>query len=282
MTRIAAGLSTADAAASAAEKAARQAAAGLGEEPVDLAFLFLSSEHREDVETAVAAVEEELGPAHLLGCVAQGVLARDCELEEGPAVVVWAASLPGAQIECFHAAAMPANGGVAVTGFPRPHDPALVALLVDPFTFPATPLLERLNEDHPGLALVGGLAAAGSQPGDGALIADGEIHHEGAVGAVIAGAHVRTLVSQGCAPIGRDAVVTRAEGNVVFELAGKPALEKLRDLPDASSLSRRHDDYFLGVADSPIAVGAAGLLGLNVGVWAVCYALLKRGWKIKN
>jgi predicted ATPase len=27
------------------------------------------------------------------------------------------------------------------------------------------------------------------------------------------------------------------------------ALEKLRDLPDASSLSRRHDDYFLGVAE---------------------------------
>jgi small ligand-binding sensory domain FIST len=243
MTRIAAGLSTADAPASAAEEAARQAAAGLGEEPVDLAFLFLSSEHRQDVETAVEAVEEELGPANLLGCVAQGVLARDCELEEGPAVAVWAASLPGAQIECFHAAAMPANGGVAVTGFPRPHDPALVALLVDPFTFPATPLLERLNEDHPGLALVGGLADAGSQPGDGALIADGEIHHEGAVGAVIAGARVRTLVSQGCAPIGRDAVVTRAEGMSSSSSRASPrssgCARRSRRFRRTSSCSRR-------------------------------------------
>jgi small ligand-binding sensory domain FIST len=229
MTRIAAGLSTANVAAAAAEDAARQASARLAAEPVDLAFLFLSSEHRQDVEAAVAAVENELGPSHLLGCVAQGVLARDCELEEGPAVAVWAASLPDAQIECFHAAAVPANGGVAVTGFPRPHDQALVALLVDPFTFPAVPLLARLNEEHPGLALVGGLAAAGNGPGEGTLIVDGEVHHEGAVGAVIAGARVRTLVSQGCAPIGRDAVVTRAEGNVVFELAGKPALERLRE-----------------------------------------------------
>jgi len=229
VTRIAAGLSIADAAAAAAEEAARQAAAGLAEETADLAFLFLSAEHRQDVEAAVAAVEEELGPTRLLGCVAQGVLARNCELEEGPAVAVWAASLPGAQIECFHAAAVPANGGVAVTGFPRPHDPALVALLVDPFTFPAAPLLARLNVEHPGLALVGGLAAAGNGPGEGALIADGEVHREGAVGAVIAGVRVRTLVSQGCAPIGRDAVVTRAEGNVVFELAGQPALERLRE-----------------------------------------------------
>jgi ABC-2 type transport system permease protein len=39
---------------------------------------------------------------------------------------------------------------------------------------------------------------------------------------------------------------------------------------------------FLGVTDSPLAVGAIGLLLLNVALWAACYALLKSGWKIKN
>ena len=39
---------------------------------------------------------------------------------------------------------------------------------------------------------------------------------------------------------------------------------------------------FLGLSDSPILVGAAGLLGLNMLLWAACYALLKSGWKIKN
>ena len=39
---------------------------------------------------------------------------------------------------------------------------------------------------------------------------------------------------------------------------------------------------FLGVADSPILVGAIGLLALNIALWAACYALLKSGWKIKN
>ena len=39
---------------------------------------------------------------------------------------------------------------------------------------------------------------------------------------------------------------------------------------------------FLGVTDSPIIVGAVGLLVLNIGLWALCYSLLKRGWKIKN
>jgi ABC-2 type transport system permease protein len=39
---------------------------------------------------------------------------------------------------------------------------------------------------------------------------------------------------------------------------------------------------FLGSSDSPILVGALGLLVLNVVLWAICYMLLKRGWKIKN
>jgi ABC-2 type transport system permease protein len=39
---------------------------------------------------------------------------------------------------------------------------------------------------------------------------------------------------------------------------------------------------FLGVTDSPLAVGAIGLLLLNIALWAVCYVLLRSGWKIKN
>ncbi|HET9811682.1 MAG TPA: ABC transporter permease [Sphingomicrobium sp.] len=38
---------------------------------------------------------------------------------------------------------------------------------------------------------------------------------------------------------------------------------------------------FLGISDSPIVVGAVGLLVLNLALWAACYALLKSGWKIK-
>jgi ABC-2 type transport system permease protein len=39
---------------------------------------------------------------------------------------------------------------------------------------------------------------------------------------------------------------------------------------------------FLGVSDSPLWIGALGLLALNVILWAACYRLLKSGWKIKS
>ncbi|MDP9085699.1 MAG: multidrug ABC transporter permease, partial [Pseudomonadota bacterium] len=38
----------------------------------------------------------------------------------------------------------------------------------------------------------------------------------------------------------------------------------------------------LGVSDSPILIGAVGLLIVNFALWAVAYLLLRSGWKIKN
>ena len=39
---------------------------------------------------------------------------------------------------------------------------------------------------------------------------------------------------------------------------------------------------FLGFSDSPLWIGGVGLLVLNVALWALCFSLLKSGWKIKN
>jgi ABC-2 type transport system permease protein len=39
---------------------------------------------------------------------------------------------------------------------------------------------------------------------------------------------------------------------------------------------------FLGVSDSPVAIGALVLLVLNIALWALCYGLLRSGWRIKN
>jgi small ligand-binding sensory domain FIST len=226
--RVGAGLSASPEAAEAASEAAREARAALRDAQVDLAFLFLSGEHFVDAEDALAAAERELDARHLVGCVAQGVVGRTTELESGPGAAIWTAALPGAEIETFHSVAVGTEEGVTVTGFPDLDRADLVALLVDPFTFPASGFLSRLNEEEDGAPLVGGLAAGSGEPDTQALFVDGEVVYEGAVGAVVRGAPIRTIVSQGCAPVGRDAVITNAEDNVVFELAGEPALERLK------------------------------------------------------
>jgi small ligand-binding sensory domain FIST len=226
--RVGAGLSATIGAAEASGAAAREAREELGGAPVDLAFLFLSADHLDEAGEALAAVEETLAPAHVLGCVSEGVLGRERELEDGPGAAVWAATLPEAYIETFHAVAFATDDGVAVSGFPELDGADLVAFLVDPFTFPAAGFLAKLNEEEDAAPLIGGLAAGAGEPETQALFLNEDVLTEGAVGAVLRNVPVRTVVSQGCAPIGRDSVVTRAEGNVVFELAGEPAVERLR------------------------------------------------------
>jgi small ligand-binding sensory domain FIST len=245
-TRVAAGASTATETSAAGREAAREAAAGLDGAAADLGFIFLSPDHLDAVPAAIEAVYDELAPRALVGCVAEGVIAREREHEHGPAVSIWAASLPGAEIECFHAHVLEADGETVVAGFPPVQDPSVVALLIDPFTFPAIPFLARLNHERPGLPLVGGVATGGREPGGQSLIVDGEVYTEGAAGAAISGVRAVTVVSQGCAPIGRDLVITRAEGNLVYELAGKPALERLR-AELASLTPAERDQAALGI-----------------------------------
>jgi len=225
--RVGAGVSTAADASDAVARAAREAREALGGGAADLAFLFLSAEHLDDAEDALGAALDELEPAHLLGCVAQGVVGRTRELEEGPGAAVWAASLPGSEIETFHAVALGTDEGVAIAGVPMLDEADLVALLADPFSFPAAAFLAKLAEEDERIPIVGGLAAGGGEPESQALFLDDEVLTEGAVGAALRGIRVRTVVSQGCAPIGSDSVITSSDENVVHELAGKPAVERL-------------------------------------------------------
>jgi ABC-2 type transport system permease protein len=39
---------------------------------------------------------------------------------------------------------------------------------------------------------------------------------------------------------------------------------------------------FIGTADSNLQIGGAVLLAINLGLFALCYMLLKKGWKLKN
>jgi small ligand-binding sensory domain FIST len=218
--RIGAGVSTSPSAAEAAADAARDAVESLEGRDVDLAFLFLSEHHGAAAGEAVSAVREELAPQRLVGCVAQGVLGRSRELEEGPGVAVWAGSLPGAEVDVFHAVEPADLAGL--------EEGSLVLLLVDPFTFAVSDALAELNEAGDAPPVVGGIAVAAGRPGAQALIVDDEIHDAGAAAATISGVPVRAVVSQGCAPFGREAVITRAEDNLVLELAGERALDRLR------------------------------------------------------
>jgi small ligand-binding sensory domain FIST len=79
----------------------------------------------------------------------------------------------------------------------------------------------------PGVSLVGGVAGGPNGAGSTRLYLDGRTADRGAVGLLIAGVPTQVVVSQGCRPVGPEMVITKAEGNLLLELAGVPALTQL-------------------------------------------------------
>jgi small ligand-binding sensory domain FIST len=236
--RIATGLAVTDGGADAFAEAASRAQLGLGGAPADLVAVFAATANLDSVEDGLAAVEARLGPRALTGCGAQGVLGDGRELEQG-GVVVWAASLGGGAAESFHLEPL-ANGenGFVIAGMPDLDGADAVIMLADPYSFPVEPLLAQLATDYPGLPVIGGLASARGPDGC-VLLHDDAVANTGAVGAVLRGVDVRACVSQGARPIGPEMVITAADGNVVHELASRPALMRLREAIAELSVEER-------------------------------------------
>ena len=238
-TRIATGLAVEETGPQGFAAAADEALAGLDGAPADLAVVFAGATHVQHAVEGLAEVGERLGPAALIGCGAQGVLAGGQEVEAG-GVAVWAASMPGAEVETFSLEAVTAlEGGTAVAGMPDLDGADAAILLVDPYSFPAEALLSSVGEEHPGLPLIGGLASSGGGPGNAVLMHDGAILSQGAVGVALAGVDVRPCVSQGARPLGPEMVITAGHGNVIHELASRPALSRLKEAIAELSIEER-------------------------------------------
>ena len=79
---------------------------------------------------------------------------------------------------------------------------------------------------------------------------DGEVHTEGAVAVRLRGAQVLPCVSQGAGPVGPEMTITSAEANVIGQLAGKPAMERLGEVI-ASLPENERELAAVGGADRP-------------------------------
>jgi small ligand-binding sensory domain FIST len=226
----------------AAETAVAAATAPLHGRRPDLLGVFVSHPDPDVAAGAGRRAMEVAGATAAFGCRASGVIGDGRGVEDAPAVAVWAARLPDVRVTPFRLQAARHEGGISVGGMPVPaDDDAVAVLLADPFTFPAQGFVEQSDSALGGLPLIGGLATAPvgttalgparPAPGGARLFLDGEVHERGAVGVLLGGnVAVRTLVSQGCRPIGPTMTVTAAGGSELHALAGVPAYRKLEEI----------------------------------------------------
>ena len=217
----------------AARRAVDEARASLGGLPPALAVLFASAHFFGSAEDLAAAVAEQAGPVPLIGCVAEAVAGGPREVESEPAVSLWLAAGLG-PVETYAMEFVRTSSGGTFGGYRFDVEPGGVHLMLcDPFTFPAGDLLAHLNDHVPGTVVMGGMASGGLRLRQSRLFLDGRVLAEGAVGAHLPEAEVHPLVAQGCRPVGDPYTTTRAEGNVIFELGGRPPVVRLLELAAA-------------------------------------------------
>jgi small ligand-binding sensory domain FIST len=242
---FASALSTASRFAEAVAEVCDQAAGALGAS-ADLAVVFFSGHHAEHAGEMAKRFQKRLSPQAMLGCVAESVIGREREIEQQPALSLWLAKWARpVSMQPFHLTLERTADGPSLLGWPdtllgaasgqaaEPFSPARSAILLlgDPFTFPTDLFLRRMNEDAPGVPVLGGMASGISTAGECRLIAGGSVLDQGAAGILLDGEiGLRWIVSQGCRPIGRHMVITRAQQNVILELGGRTPLEQLREL----------------------------------------------------
>jgi small ligand-binding sensory domain FIST len=218
--------------------------------PADLAVIFATEAHVGAMDDIAEVVRQTLGPRVLLGTTAVSVVGGGRELEDRPALSLWAGSVgPCTPVRLD---AFPSADGWTVTGFPDdvPEGTDTLVLLADPLSFPADGFLASMNVAEGGVEVIGGIASAGRGPGGNRLVLGEQVHDDGAVGVLLPpGAAVETVVSQGCRPIGDPFTVTSAERNMLLELGSRPALDRLREMIEALGPDER------GLAQQGLHVG---------------------------
>src|SRR5437870_4152490 len=153
----------------------------------DLALAFFSVHHGEEAEELAQSLQQRLAPRCLMGCTGEAIVGNDQEIEKNPAVSLWLGRWPQpVQMEAFHLILEQTSDGVSMLGWPdglmqaNPENAAIL-LLGDPFTFPTDAFLQQVNEEHPKLRVMGGMASGGRGPGESRLLQGDQSPIEGAV-----------------------------------------------------------------------------------------------------
>lgn len=215
-------------------EAARQAASRVslqldGKAPT-VAVVFATPDLCDEAAGIADEIQTALAPQHMIGAMTETPLAGSRELEDEGGISLWAAHLPGVTAAPLRLLAVHEDDQrIAIVDHSEiPLSEASPALLVaDPFSFPVDALLAQMNRAPSPPTVVGGLASGGRGPGEHVLFSGGGVVREGAVGVALVGADMTAVVSQGCAPIGPEMVITDADGSVIHELAGVSATAKL-------------------------------------------------------
>jgi small ligand-binding sensory domain FIST len=223
----------------------------------EFALLFASTHFADEFAGILDDLVESIKPKTLVGCSGYGTIGVEREYENQPTLSLLLLRAPGLKVtSCFVREAQieesTGPGFWHIETDVGPEQPQGILLFADPFSVSIEKLVHELNEAYPNVPIIGGLAAGRVDEKRTYLFEGAKVHKDGALIVFLEGSiRVETVVSQGCEPIGEPLIVTKAERNVIYEIANQPALKALNDAIaslDSKEKLRAHKNIFAGIA----------------------------------
>ena len=210
--------------------------------PLTLGFVYFSDHYAAQAADLLAALRARWPGVAWVGSVGVGVCAGGVEYIDEPALVLMLAAVPRGRFEVFSGAAMP-----------RRIEPYSALVHADGQTPDLAELIAEMSDRTESGYLFGGLAASRSERWQ---VADGL--WQGGLSGVAFSRDVALIsrVTQGSQPLGPTRRITAADGHVVLELDGQPALPLLlqdiglRDLDDPRQALPRLRATMVGLTDA--------------------------------
>ncbi len=217
----------------------------MGDLPIDLLVVFVSSLLQADFSQITGELIQRTHCRTLLACTAESVLGVDREIERQPAVSAIAFSLPGVTVDTFRFAdeewsELLGDNSTLRARLEAGPNLRLFIMLGDPFTTPVVQLLDACSREFPNAPVVGGMASGVQRPGETRLAMNDHIFNSGMIGVSFAGPlEVDCVVSQGCRPVGPTFTITQGHENIIETLDDKPAMVAVRDMMSGLPLEDR-------------------------------------------
>jgi small ligand-binding sensory domain FIST len=223
------------------------------------AFAFVSQDYREHLDEFCELIRLFAHASSVFGCTGSGFIGSGIEMESTKGFSLMLLNLPGTAITPFEFS----QNQVIEAGGPSfwhtesgigPEDADAWIVMTDPLSIPIESWLADWNLAYPGVPCVGGLASSIQNEQPFTVFHNGrQVKGGGLAVALSGGVKVRTVVSQGCRPIGEPLTITRADRNLVLTMGSRNAFEVLSEVIgdlDDSEQELAKGNIFAGLATS--------------------------------
>jgi small ligand-binding sensory domain FIST len=197
-----------------------------------LALLYITDHYADEAQEILDHLSAELPEVtDWAGTVGVGIASSNVEYFDEPALAVMLCDVPAHQYRVFSGVA-PLGIGAGM-GF----EPFTALVHADSHTPDVAELISEMAGRTATGYLFGGVSSSRSRSVQFAVSGNGNIRGHGAASGVFSGGlsgvafgeevPLVSRVTQGCQPIAKQRLITAAHGNVITELDGEPALDRL-------------------------------------------------------